>query len=43
VDLSYEKSDDSELYDFYQQYNQINPATLNLQNSQIGLTLTFLL
>lgn len=43
VDLSYEKSDNSELYDFYQQYNQINPATLNLQNSQIGLTLTFLL
>jgi hypothetical protein len=43
VDLSYETSNQKELYDFYPQYDQIDPATLNFNNSKIGLTLSFLL
>ena len=50
VDLSYEKSDNSELYnfydasyDFYEKTTKIDAAKLNFKNSQIGLTLTFLL
>jgi hypothetical protein len=40
IDLSYSKTDQSKLYDFYPQYNQINPASLATENSKITATVT---
>ncbi len=40
-DVSYSKSEQMKLYDFYPQYNQINAATLDTNNSKVTATLVF--
>jgi len=39
VDLSYQKSSNTASYNFYPQYNQLNPAELNFDTSKITATL----
>lgn len=39
-DVSYSKSDQTKLYDFYPQYNQIDAATLATENAKVTATLS---
>jgi hypothetical protein len=41
LDLSYEDSNRTDVYDFYPQYPEINPAELNIDTSKITVSLVF--
>ncbi len=43
VDLFYQRRENEDLYDFYREYDQINAAHLNIENTTFGLTVSFFL